>query len=69
MMVSCVMLSHGVVFELDYSNSPLPHFTTKRNIDAHNKIEMSVYEFIIFIVCNDITVYFFQVRQRFQQFS
>lgn len=53
--VSC----DGVVFDFDYSNSLLDYFTRKRNIGACNKIEMSVYKFIIFIVCNDVTALFF----------
>lgn len=40
----------GVLLDFDYSNSLSTDFITKRNIDARNKIEMSVYEFIIFIV-------------------
>lgn len=47
------------LFDFDYSNSLLNYFTIKRNIGARNKIEMSVYEFIIFIVCNDVTALFF----------
>lgn len=51
--------SDGVAFDFDYSNSLLNYFTRNRNIDARNKIEMSVYKFIIFIVCNDVTALFF----------
>lgn len=54
-----VIFSHGVVFDFDSPNSLLTHFFTKENINAHNKVEMGVYEFIIFIVCNGVTALVF----------
>lgn len=38
----------GVVFDFSDSNSLFKYFMRNRNIGALNKIEMSVYEYIIF---------------------
>lgn len=53
---------HGIVFDVDRSNSLLT-FIRKRNIDAHNKIEMSVCEFIIFIIVMKQQHYFSYVAK------